>query len=87
MWGPWNNFLSFELDELIEYWIKYLLVIEEVEIISNSESIASTLNNIAEKKIEIIWIIMEPPNFKWALPHVAILGCPDHPSKIKNLRF
>ena len=22
---------------------------------------------------------MEPPNFKWALPHVAILGLPDHP--------
>ena len=25
---------------------------------------------------------MEPPNFKWALDHVAIMGLPDHPSKI-----
>ena len=23
----------------------------------------------------------EAPNFKWALPNVAILGLPDHPSK------
>lgn len=28
---------------------------------------------------------MEPPNFKWALPHVAILGCPDHPKMYKWL--
>ena len=26
---------------------------------------------------------MEPPNFKWALPNVAILALPDHPEMYK----
>ena len=30
---------------------------------------------------------MEPPNFKWALDHVAIMGLPDHPSKIISRVF
>ena len=33
------------------------------------------VRDLTEKK-------MEPPNFKWALDHVAIMALPDHPSKI-----